>query len=135
MITWSRHSRRIDPIERSTYPFCNGDRGAMGRSRNAHCSKPPSERLAIGTVIVTDDKARNSVPGKGFGNLAGQPFRRRIGRDADPYKATASEPPKADFPCTYGARDLGVLDQSRAGRLDCEISSATRRENPSGASE
>src|SRR6185369_139175 len=43
--------------------------------------------------------------------------------------------PKADFPCTYGARDLGVLDQSRSGRLDCEISSATRRENPSGASE
>ena len=35
--------------------------------------------------------------------------------------------PKADFPCTYGARDLGVLDQSRAGRLDCESSSATRR--------
>ena len=33
MITWSRHSRRIDPIERSTYPFCHGDRGAMGRSR------------------------------------------------------------------------------------------------------
>jgi Domain of unknown function (DUF4268) len=27
MITWSRHSRRIDPIERSTYPFCHGDRG------------------------------------------------------------------------------------------------------------
>ena len=33
MITWSRHSRRIDPIERSTYPFCHGDRGAMGRWR------------------------------------------------------------------------------------------------------
>ena len=43
--------------------------------------------------------------------------------------------PKRIFLCTYGARDLGVLDQSRAGRLDCEISSATRRENPSGASE
>ena len=43
--------------------------------------------------------------------------------------------PKRIFLCTYGARDLGVLDQSRAGRLDCEISSATRRENPSCASE
>jgi len=29
----SRHSRRIDLIERSTYPFCHGDRGAIGRSR------------------------------------------------------------------------------------------------------
>src|SRR6202521_5190671 len=33
-------------------------------------------------------------------------------------------PLKADFPRTYGARDLGVLDQSRAGRRDCEISGA-----------
>src|SRR5258707_15131903 len=30
---WSRHSRRIEPISRSTYPFCQGDRGAVGRSR------------------------------------------------------------------------------------------------------
>jgi hypothetical protein len=36
MITWSRHSRRIDPIERSTYPFCHGDRGAMGHGRLHH---------------------------------------------------------------------------------------------------
>ena len=28
----------------------------------------PGERLAIGTIIVTDEKARNSVPRKGFGN-------------------------------------------------------------------
>lgn len=31
-IMWSRHSRRIEPIARSTYPFCHGDRGAIGRS-------------------------------------------------------------------------------------------------------
>ena len=27
------HSRRIEPISRSAYPFCHGDRGDMGRSR------------------------------------------------------------------------------------------------------
>ena len=26
-IIWSRHSLRVDPIKRSTYPFCHGDRG------------------------------------------------------------------------------------------------------------
>jgi alkyldihydroxyacetonephosphate synthase len=31
--TWSRHSRRIEPIAFSQYPFCHGDRGAVGRSR------------------------------------------------------------------------------------------------------
>ena len=26
---WSRHSRRIEPITRSTYAFCQGERGAV----------------------------------------------------------------------------------------------------------
>ena len=28
-----RHSRRIEPISRSTWPFCQGNRGAVGLSR------------------------------------------------------------------------------------------------------
>jgi putative tryptophan/tyrosine transport system substrate-binding protein len=32
-ITWSTHSRRIDPINLSAKPFCQGEPGAMGRSR------------------------------------------------------------------------------------------------------
>ena len=31
--TWSRHSLRIEPISRSAYPFCQGERGDVGRSR------------------------------------------------------------------------------------------------------
>src|SRR5258707_15181412 len=31
--TWSRHSLRIEPISRSAYPFCHGERGDVGRSR------------------------------------------------------------------------------------------------------
>src|SRR6266849_9583208 len=27
------HSRRIEPIKRSTYPFCQGERNEVGRSR------------------------------------------------------------------------------------------------------
>jgi hypothetical protein len=28
-----RHSRRIEPMNRSAWPFCHGDRGAVGLSR------------------------------------------------------------------------------------------------------
>src|SRR5271168_5404098 len=31
--TWSRHSRRFEPISRSACPFCHGERGDVGRSR------------------------------------------------------------------------------------------------------
>src|SRR5260221_11142948 len=30
---WSVHSRRIEPIKRSAYPFCQGERNDVGRSR------------------------------------------------------------------------------------------------------
>jgi len=26
---WSKHSRRMEPISRSTYGFCHGERGAL----------------------------------------------------------------------------------------------------------
>src|SRR5262249_11919017 len=32
-ITWSVHSRRAEPIKRSTRPFCQGERKDVGRSR------------------------------------------------------------------------------------------------------
>jgi hypothetical protein len=32
-ITWSKHSRRIDLINRSAKPFCQGEAGAIGLSR------------------------------------------------------------------------------------------------------
>jgi hypothetical protein len=34
-MTWSRHSLRIEPISLSAYPFCQGERGDVGRSRIA----------------------------------------------------------------------------------------------------
>src|SRR5260370_39036170 len=32
-MTWSTHSLRIEPISLSAYPFCQGERGDVGRSR------------------------------------------------------------------------------------------------------
>jgi hypothetical protein len=32
-ITWSVHSRRAEPIKRSTRPFCQGERNDVGQSR------------------------------------------------------------------------------------------------------
>ncbi len=37
-----RHSRRIEPISRSVWPFCYGDGGAVGRSRMLSLPKTPS---------------------------------------------------------------------------------------------
>ena len=51
---------------------------------DAHCAKPSPEDLAIGAVIIADKKGGSGVPRKGFGNLAGQPLRCRIGCDANP---------------------------------------------------
>ena len=34
---------------------------------NAHCPKPPGEHLAIGTLIVANEKDWSGTPGKGFG--------------------------------------------------------------------
>src|SRR5579859_1935901 len=32
IITWSKHSRRIEPMSLSTYAFCQGERGALRRN-------------------------------------------------------------------------------------------------------
>ena len=51
---------------------------------NAHRPNPPREYRAISAVIVADEKGRDRVPGKGFGDLVGQPFGCRVRGDADP---------------------------------------------------
>src|SRR5215471_11001084 len=45
--TWSRQSRRIEPISLSAYPFCHGDRGEIGRSRIPIVALAPATRLGI----------------------------------------------------------------------------------------
>jgi hypothetical protein len=36
---WSTHSRRIDPINRSAKPFCQGEAGAAGFARFGDVAK------------------------------------------------------------------------------------------------
>jgi hypothetical protein len=45
--TWSRQSGRIEPIALSQYPFCHGDRGAVGRSRMPIARRAADEDVTI----------------------------------------------------------------------------------------
>jgi hypothetical protein len=55
------HSRRIDPIKRSTYPFCHGDRNEIGRSRMA---------IACTRALNTPPNARSLSRMRYFGALS-----------------------------------------------------------------
>src|SRR5258706_16108300 len=49
--TWSRHSRRIEPISRSAYPFCHGER-LPAPIRSETRAMPPDDRIRL------DDRQR-----------------------------------------------------------------------------
>src|SRR5262249_19422095 len=75
-ITWSVHSRRADPIKRSTRPFCQGERKDVGRSR-----VPIARTRALnteGSVIVANEMLRCRVPWERFSDLARQPLGRWV---------------------------------------------------------
>jgi hypothetical protein len=71
---WSTHSRRIDPINLSAKPFCQGKPRAMGLSRM------PSVRdnNAIDAIPITDQVARSLIPRECLCDLACNPFCSRI---------------------------------------------------------
>jgi hypothetical protein len=48
-LTWSRHSLRIEPISLSAYPFCQEERGDVGRSRMPIDRSLSDEDLTIGS--------------------------------------------------------------------------------------
>ncbi len=55
------HSRRTDPIKRSTYPFCQGDRNEVGPVPDAHRSDAGLECGAECSVIVANEILRCAV--------------------------------------------------------------------------
>ena len=57
---------------------------------NAHRSHPAENGLAIGAITVANDVARRPLPPVCLGQLAGNPFRRRMRRDAHPQKLATS---------------------------------------------
>src|ERR1700738_1988611 len=44
-MTWSKHSRRTDPISRSAKRFCQGEAGAVGLSRMPMARTPQDNQL------------------------------------------------------------------------------------------
>src|SRR5260370_10250550 len=80
-MTWSKHSRRIDPISRSAKPFCQGEAGVMGLSR-----MPMARNRRVTTAAQM--RAR-SIPRECFCDLARNPFCGRMCCDADPDQLSA----------------------------------------------
>jgi hypothetical protein len=80
---WSTHSRRIDPISRSTKPFCQGEVGAVGLSRMP-MARSASDDAAIDPVAIADQVVPSLIPGKCLGYLTCNPFCRRMCCNVDP---------------------------------------------------
>ena len=67
-------SRRIEPISRSVWPFCQ--RSRRGRPiTNGHGAKPPLEYLAVDAVAIAEDVPRRRLPAAGLGKLPRDPAR------------------------------------------------------------
>src|ERR1700675_3710957 len=82
--TWSRHSRRIEPIALSQYPFCHGDRGAV-----AHRPKAADEDVTVDGVAVTNDVWWRYFPTIGLGELVRNPFSRWVRGHSQPQDLAA----------------------------------------------
>src|SRR4029079_15203410 len=59
---------------------------------NAHGSQSACDDAAIDPVAIADEVARSLIPGKRLGDLARDPFRRRVGCDVDPDEISAINP-------------------------------------------
>src|ERR1700676_4882556 len=90
--TWSRHSRRIEPISRSAYPFCHGERGDVGRSRMPIDRSLRMKTSAIGPIPVTDQIAGSLFPTACFRDLICDPFCSRMSCDAKPQNLSSAVP-------------------------------------------
>src|SRR6476620_7997421 len=87
-MTWSKHSRRIDPISRSAKPFCQGEPGAIGLSRMP-MARNRRVTAAVGPIPITDQVTRGFSPRECLCDLACNPFRGRMWCDIDPDKFSA----------------------------------------------
>src|SRR5258708_4787578 len=88
----STHSRRIDPINLSAKPFCQGEPGAMGLSRMPIALSRCVGRSAIDLISIPDQVARSLIPRECLRDLACDPFRGRMRCDVDPNKVSARQP-------------------------------------------
>src|SRR4030081_3425278 len=89
--TWSRHSRRIEPISRSAYAFCHGERGRRSVA-NAHRSESAEKDLTIGPVPVTNEIAGSLFPPTCLRDLVCDPFCSWMRCDAKPQNMSPAVP-------------------------------------------
>src|SRR5262245_41966468 len=68
-MTWSRHSRRIEPITRSAYGFCQGEPGSGAYLADPPGVHPTPERWSGDAVAVPEEIARRRIFWKGFDDL------------------------------------------------------------------
>ena len=94
---------------------------------NAHGSKSSCYGMAIRGVSVPNDVLGCLIPGEGLGDLAGDPFSRRIGGDIDPNQLASLNNvgrviAEESFPALrwWAMSPNHVLSHGRLGDLDAE---------------
>src|SRR6202047_1441160 len=90
--TWSRHSRRIEPISLSAYAFCHGERGESWSVANAYRSESADKDVTIGPVPVTNEITGSLVPPACFRDLICDPFCGWMRCDAKPQNMSPAVP-------------------------------------------
>src|SRR5262249_5948919 len=120
--TWSVHSRRAEPIKRSTRPFCQGERKDVGRSR----------------MPITRTRALNAAPkarslsrmryfgavshGNAFSDLACQPLGRRVAGHRKPQQLPTfvAENKTCEELLKRNRRNHEQINTTRSPPYDCE---------------
>jgi hypothetical protein len=68
-MTWSKHSRRTEPISRSTNGFCHGDRGAESTSSIPIAFVIAAAAAAVSRISITQNISARVIAGKRFPHL------------------------------------------------------------------
>jgi hypothetical protein len=74
---WSRHSCRIDPMSRSTWPFCHA---TLVRRvvTDPHGLQSTPEGCPVRPVAIPKQTAGSLIPGERLGDLPGEPHSARL---------------------------------------------------------
>src|SRR6266446_7095118 len=70
--TWSRHSRRTEPMSRSAKGFCHG----LWRRQDLvdpHALHSLSERMSVDLIAIAEEVGRGGVVWEGVHDLLGRP--------------------------------------------------------------
>lgn len=77
----------MEPIRRSAYAFCHGERGAVSTRGCPFLPRGPD--LREGGITIPNEVLRDLVSRKRLAELLGGPCRRRMGRDRDVHDAAS----------------------------------------------